>query len=63
VHRILNALGKSILTATREVPVLGRVPPANPFLSEENVEGGFLIIPAEHGAVGKLSHSELKATA
>ena len=43
---VLNALGKSILTATREVPVLGRVPAGKPFLSEENVEG-VLIIPAD----------------
>ncbi len=43
---VLNALGKSVLTATREVPVLGRVPAGKPFLSEENVEG-VLIIPAD----------------
>jgi repressor LexA len=43
---VLNALGKSVLTATREVPVLGRVPAGKPTLSEENVEG-VLIIPAD----------------
>jgi repressor LexA len=43
---VLNALGKSVLTATREVPVLGRVPAGKPFLSEENVED-VLIIPAD----------------
>jgi repressor LexA len=43
---VLNALGKSVLTATREVPVLGRVPAGKPFLNEENVEG-VLIIPAD----------------
>jgi repressor LexA len=43
---VLNALGKSVLTATREVPVLGPVPAGKPFLSEENVEG-VLIIPAD----------------
>ena len=43
---VLNALGKSVLTATREVPVLGRVPAGKPFLSEENVEG-VLTIPAD----------------
>jgi repressor LexA len=32
---VLNALGKSVLTATREVAVLGRVPAGKPFLSEE----------------------------
>jgi repressor LexA len=43
---VLNAVGKSVLTATREVPVLGRVPAGKPFLSEENVEG-VLTIPAD----------------
>jgi repressor LexA len=43
---VLNVLGKSVLTATREVPVLGQVPAGKPFLSEENVEG-VLIIPAD----------------
>ncbi len=43
---VLNALGKSVLTATREVAVLGPVPAGKPFLSEENVEG-VLIIPAD----------------
>jgi repressor LexA len=43
---VLNALGKSVLTANREVPVLGRVPAGKPFLSEENVEG-VLTIPAD----------------
>ena len=43
---VLNVLGKSVLTATREVPVLGRVPAGKPFLSEENVEG-VLTIPAD----------------
>jgi repressor LexA len=43
---VLNALGKSFLTANREVPVLGRVPAGKPFLSEENVEG-VLTIPAD----------------
>jgi repressor LexA len=43
---VLNVLGKSVLTATREVPVLGQVPAGKPFLSEENVEG-VLTIPAD----------------
>ena len=43
---VLNTLGKSVLTATREVPVLGRVPAGKPFLSEENVES-VLTIPAD----------------
>ena len=41
---VANALGKTVLTATREVPVLGRVPAGKPFLSEENIEG-LLTIP------------------
>jgi repressor LexA len=41
---VVNALGKSALTATREVPVLGRVPAGKPFHSEENIEG-LLSIP------------------
>ncbi len=36
---VVNALGKAALTATREAPVLGRVPAGKPFLSEENIEG------------------------
>src|SRR6266508_1014667 len=43
---VLNALGKSVLTATRDVPVLGKVPAGKPLLSEENVEG-VLTIPAD----------------
>jgi repressor LexA len=41
---VVNALGKAVLTATREVPVLGRVPAGKPFHSEENIEG-LLSIP------------------
>ncbi|MGN6733442.1 MAG: transcriptional repressor LexA [Candidatus Binatia bacterium] len=36
---VVNTWGKSALTVTREVPVLGRVPAGKPFLSEENIEG------------------------
>src|SRR5918994_3491582 len=36
---VLNALGKPVLSATREVTLLGRVPAGKPFLSEENIEG------------------------
>src|SRR5258707_14584764 len=46
---IVNALGKTVLTATREVPVLGRVPAGKPFLSEENIEG-LLTIPNDMGS-------------
>jgi repressor LexA len=43
---VVNALGKSALTATREVAVLGRVPAGKPFLSEENIQE-FVIIPSD----------------
>ena len=43
---LLNALGKPVLSVTREVPLLGRVPAGKPFLSEENIEG-VLTIPAD----------------
>ena len=46
---VANALGKTVLTATREVPVLGRVPAGKPFLSEENIEG-LLTIPNDMGS-------------
>jgi repressor LexA len=43
---VVNALGKSVLAATREVAVLGRVPAGKPFLSEENIEG-VITIPSD----------------
>jgi repressor LexA len=49
---VANAMGKAVLAATREVPVLGRVPAGKPFLSEENIEG-LLTIPSDMGS-GKL---------
>jgi repressor LexA len=45
---VVNALGKSVLTAAREVAVLGRVPAGKPFLSEENIEG-VITIPDDMG--------------
>src|SRR5574341_1377031 len=55
---VVNALGKAVLTATREVPVLGRVPAGKPFLSEENTEG-LLSIPNDMGS-GKLFALQVK---
>jgi repressor LexA len=55
---VFNALGKTVLTATREVPVLGRVPAGKPFRSEENTEG-FLPIPSDMGS-GKLFALQVK---
>jgi repressor LexA len=56
--KIVNALGKSVLTATREVPVLGRVPAGKPFLSEENIEA-VIAIPEDMGS-GKTFALEVK---
>ena len=55
---VVNALGKTVLTATREVPMVGRVPAGKPFLSEENIEG-VLTIPDDMGS-GKLFALEVK---
>ncbi len=46
---VVNALGKSVLTATREIPVLGRVPAGKPFHSEENIDG-MITIPDDIGS-------------
>ena len=46
---VVNALGKRVIDASREVPILGRVPAGKPFLSEENTEG-FLSIPSDMGS-------------
>ncbi len=46
---IVNQFGRSALAATREVPVLGRVPAGKPFLSEENIEGT-ITIPDDIGS-------------
>ena len=55
---VVNALGKAVLTATRDVPILGRVPAGKPFLSEENTEG-LLSIPNDMGS-GKLFALQVK---
>ena len=46
---VVNALGKAVLSTTRDVPMLGRVPAGKPFLSEENTEG-LLSIPSDIGS-------------
>ncbi len=46
---IVNALGKTALIATREVPVLGKVAAGKPLLSEENIEG-VITIPDDMGS-------------
>ena len=55
---VVNALGAAVLTATREVPVVGCVPAGKPFLSEENIEG-VLTIPDDMGS-GKLFALQVK---
>jgi len=46
---IVNQLGRSAMAATRQVPVLGRVPAGKPFHSEENIEG-VISIPDDIGS-------------
>ena len=46
---LVNAVGKSVLTTTREVPVLGKVAAGKPLLSEENIEGS-ITIPDDMGS-------------
>jgi repressor LexA len=55
---VVNALGKTVLSATRDVPVLGKVPAGKPLLSEENIEG-ILSIPDDMGN-GKLFALQVK---
>jgi repressor LexA len=55
---VVNALGKTVLSATRDVPVLGKVPAGKPLLSEENIEG-ILSIPDDMGS-GKLFALQVK---
>ena len=46
--KIANALGKTVLPGTREVPVLGKVAAGKPLLSEENIEG-VITVPDDMG--------------
>ena len=55
---VMTNLGKPMLTAVRDIPILGRVPAGKPFLSEENSEG-FLTIPGDMGS-GKLFALQVK---
>ena len=55
---VLSALGAPVLTAVRDIPILGRVPAGKPFLSEENSEG-LLTIPSDMGS-GKLFALQVK---
>jgi repressor LexA len=55
---ILSTLGKPVLTAVRDIPVVGTVPAGKPFLSEENIEG-LLTVPSDMGT-GKLFALQVK---
>jgi repressor LexA len=55
---ILSTLGKPVLTAVRDIPVVGTVPAGKPFLSEENIEG-LLTVPSDMGT-GKLLALQVK---
>src|SRR5256712_7901926 len=55
---VLSNLGKPMLTAIREIPILGRVAAGNPVLSEENIEG-LLTITNDMGS-GKLFALQVK---
>ncbi len=46
---VANALGKAAITATRDVPILGKVAAGKPLFSEENVEG-YVAIPDDMGS-------------
>ena len=46
---VTNALGKAAITATRDVPILGKVAAGKPLFSEENVEG-YVAIPDDMGS-------------
>lgn len=55
---VLSALGEPVLTATRDIPLLGRVPAGKPFLSEENWQG-HMTIPSDMSS-GKLFALQVK---
>jgi repressor LexA len=55
---VLSIIGKPILTAVRDIPIVGRVPAGKPFLSEENIEG-LLTVPSDMGT-GKLFALQVK---
>ena len=55
---VLSAVGKPVLIAVRDIPIVGRVPAGKPFLSEENIEG-LLTITNDMGS-GKLFALQVK---
>jgi repressor LexA len=55
---VLTALGKPVLSAVRDVPMVGRIPAGKPLLGEENIEG-FLTVTSDM-ASGKLFALQVK---
>jgi len=55
---VVNSFGKAVISATRDVPVLGKVPAGKPLLSEENIEG-YVSVPEDMGS-GKTFALEVK---
>ena len=55
---VLSTLGKPVLTAVKDIPIVGTVPAGKPFLSEENIEG-LLTVPSDMGT-GKLFALQVK---
>ena len=55
---VANALGKAAISATRDVPILGKVAAGKPLFSEENVEG-YVAIPDDMGS-GKMFALQVK---
>jgi repressor LexA len=55
---VVNALGKAAISATRDVPVLGKIAAGKPLLSEENFEGHVTI--AEDMGRGKTFALQVK---
>jgi repressor LexA len=55
---VANALGKAAITATRDVPVLGKIAAGKPLFSEENFEGQ-VTIPDDMGG-GKMFALQVK---
>ena len=57
---IFTSLGKPLMSVTKEVPILGRIPAGKPLMSEENMEGS-LAVPAEI-APGKVFRCDADVT-
>jgi repressor LexA len=56
---VVNSLGKAAITATRDVPVLGKVAAGKPLLSDENFEG-YVTVPEDMMGSGKTFALQVK---